>query len=62
MSRRRRIKAVIWGMTGRNVLFAPEMLPVEMRRAIVAGIRTHSLKIHHKTTAVRRLGDDEEEI
>jgi saccharopine dehydrogenase (NAD+, L-lysine forming) len=43
-------------------VFAPEMLPVEMRRAIVAGIRTHSVRITHKTTVVRRLGEDDEEI
>jgi hypothetical protein len=35
---------------------------LEMRRAIISGIRAHSVKIHHKTTVVRRLGDDEEEI
>ena len=43
-------------------VFAPEMLPVEMRRAIVAGIRAHSVRITHKTTVVRRLGEDDEEI
>lgn len=42
-------------------VFAPEMLPVQMRRAIILGIRAHSVKIHHKTTVVRRLGDDDEE-
>jgi hypothetical protein len=43
-------------------VFAPEMLPVQMRRAIVAGIRAHSVRITHKTTVVRRAGDDDEEI
>ena len=43
-------------------VYAPEMLPVKMRRAIISGIRAHSVKIHHKTTVVRRLGDDDEEI
>jgi hypothetical protein len=43
-------------------VFAPEMLPVEMRRAIVAGIRAHSVRITHKTTVIRRAGDDDEEI
>jgi saccharopine dehydrogenase (NAD+, L-lysine-forming) len=43
-------------------VFAPEMLPMEMRRAIVAGIRAHSVRITHKTTLVRRLGEDDEEI
>ncbi len=42
-------------------VYAPEMLPVEMRRAIISGIRAHSVKIHHKTTVVRRLDDDEED-
>src|ERR1700726_395088 len=43
-------------------VFAPEMLPVQMRRAIVAGIRAHSVRITHKTTVVRRAGDDDDEI
>jgi saccharopine dehydrogenase (NAD+, L-lysine forming) len=43
-------------------VFAPEMLPVEMRRAIISGVRAHSVKIHHKTTVQRRLSDDDEEI
>jgi hypothetical protein len=43
-------------------VFAPEMLPVEMRRAIVAGIRTHRVRITHKTTVVRRFGEDDEEM
>jgi hypothetical protein len=43
-------------------VYAPEMLPVEMRRAIISGIRARSVKIHHKTTVVRRLSDDDQEI
>src|SRR6202049_3434864 len=43
-------------------VFAPEMLPVQVRRAIVAGIRTHNVRITHKTTVVRRAGEDHEEI
>jgi hypothetical protein len=43
-------------------VFSPEMLPLQMRRAIVAGIRAHSVRITHKTTVVRRAGEDEEEI
>lgn len=43
-------------------VFAPEMLPVEMRRAIITCIRAHSVKITHKTTVVRRASDDEDEI
>jgi hypothetical protein len=42
-------------------VFAPEMLPLEMRRAIIAGIRSHSVKITHKTTAIKREGEDGEE-
>src|ERR1700719_3009222 len=43
-------------------VFPPEALPAETRRAIVSGIRTHKIKISHKTTVLRRAGDDEEEI
>lgn len=43
-------------------VFAPEMLPLEMRRAIIAGIRSHSVKITHKTTVMRRAGEDGEEF
>jgi len=41
-------------------VFAPEMLPVEMRRAVVSGIRAHSVRITHKTTVMRRAGEDDE--
>ncbi len=40
-------------------VFSPEMLPIETRRAIVAGIRSHSVKITHKTTALKHDGEDE---
>jgi Saccharopine dehydrogenase NADP binding domain len=40
-------------------VFAPEMLPREMRRAIIAGIRNHSVKIAHKTTPVKPGGENE---
>jgi hypothetical protein len=43
-------------------VFAPEMLLLETRRAIIAGIRAHSVKITHKTTIVKRNGEDEEEV
>jgi len=43
-------------------VFAPEMLPLEMRRAIIAGIRSHSVKITHKTTVIKRDGEDSEEF
>ena len=39
-------------------VFAPEVLPLEFRRAIIAGIRAHSVKITHKTTVIKQ--DDEE--
>ena len=41
-------------------VFAPEMLPAETRRAILAGIRDHSIRITHKTTVVKQNSDDEE--
>jgi saccharopine dehydrogenase-like NADP-dependent oxidoreductase len=42
-------------------VFAPEMLPLETRRAILAGIRNHNIRITHKTTVLRHNSDDEEE-
>src|SRR5580704_4067555 len=39
-------------------VFAPEILPVETRRAIIAGIRTHSVRITHKTMIVKQNGED----
>jgi saccharopine dehydrogenase-like NADP-dependent oxidoreductase len=41
-------------------VFAPEMLPVETRRAIIAGIRPHKVKITHKTIVLRNAEEDEE--
>ena len=43
-------------------VFAPEQLPAEVRRAILAGIRNHNVKITHKMTAWKRATEDEEEI
>ncbi len=43
-------------------VFAPEMLPAETRRAILAGIRNHNIWITHKTTVLKHTGDDEEEF
>jgi hypothetical protein len=43
-------------------VFAPEMLPVEMRRAIVSGIRSHSVKITHKTTPIKHEGEANQEF
>jgi hypothetical protein len=34
-------------------VFAPEMLPVETRRAILAGIRMHGVKLSHKITPLK---------
>jgi len=41
-------------------VFAPEMLPVETRRAILGGIRSHSIKITHKTSLLKHDEDEEE--
>jgi saccharopine dehydrogenase (NAD+, L-lysine-forming) len=43
-------------------VFAPEMLPAETRRSILAGIRNHNIWITHKTTVLKHTGDDEEEF
>ena len=34
-------------------VFAPEMLPLETRRAILAGIRIHGVKLTHKITPLK---------
>jgi hypothetical protein len=41
-------------------VFAPEMLPVEMRRAIVAGIRARKVRITHKLAILKRNEDEDE--
>jgi hypothetical protein len=41
-------------------VFAPESLSAETRRAILAGIRTHSIRIGHKVTVLKPRGDEEE--
>jgi hypothetical protein len=43
-------------------VFAPEMLPAENRRAILAGIRNHGIRITHKITVLRHNSEDEEEF
>ena len=43
-------------------VFAPEMLPVETRRAILSGIRKHNIRITHKTTVLKQTSEDEGEI
>src|ERR1700686_2651404 len=42
-------------------VFPPEALPVETRRAIVAGIRGHKVTISHKTKILKPDGDDDDE-
>jgi hypothetical protein len=43
-------------------VFAPEMLPAETRRAILAGVRNNSIRITHKTTVLKHGGDEDEEL
>jgi saccharopine dehydrogenase-like protein len=43
-------------------VFAPEMLPVQTRRAIIAGIRARNVKITHKTTILKRDAESDEEF
>jgi hypothetical protein len=43
-------------------VFPPEALPLEMRRAIVAGIRAHRVRITHKTTILKRNDGEDEEL
>jgi saccharopine dehydrogenase (NAD+, L-lysine-forming) len=40
--------------------FPPENLPIETRRAIIAGIRKHSVRINHRTTVLRNSEEDED--
>ena len=41
-------------------VFAPESLPLEIRREILAGVRSQGLKILHKVTIMKTLEDQEE--
>ncbi len=41
-------------------VFPPETLPVETRRAVIAGIRKHSVRINHRTNVLRNNEEDEE--
>ena len=43
-------------------VFAPEMLPTETRRAILAGIRNNNIRITHKTTVLKHHGEEDEEL
>jgi len=42
-------------------VFAPETLPIEVRREILAGIRSQGLKIQHKVTILKSTSEDDEE-
>src|SRR5450755_4189052 len=41
-------------------VLAPEQLPAETRRAIIAGIRKHSVRVTHRTTAIKQIDSDVE--
>lgn len=41
-------------------VFAPEMLPLETRRAIIHGIRSQGVRIAHRTTELKPDGEEEE--
>lgn len=41
-------------------VFPPEALPVEVRRAILAGVRKHGVKISHKVTLLKPAIDEDE--
>jgi hypothetical protein len=41
-------------------VFAPEELPVEIRRAILSGVRKHGIKLAHKVTPLKPPEDDED--
>jgi hypothetical protein len=42
-------------------VFAPETLPVEIRREILAGVRSQGLKVQHRVTILRSNSEDDEE-
>ena len=43
-------------------VFAPETLPGEIRRAILAGVRAQGLRIMHKITILGQIADDEDDL
>jgi saccharopine dehydrogenase (NAD+, L-lysine forming) len=43
-------------------VFAPEALPLETRRSIISGIRTHSVRIAHRTTPTEPADDANEPL
>jgi hypothetical protein len=44
------------------LVYAPETLPAETRRAILAGLRNRNIRITHKTTVLKHNSEDEEEF
>ncbi len=42
--------------------FAPESLPDEIRRNILAGVRSQGLKIAHKTTILKNVPDEDDDV
>ena len=53
------IKYLLRNLAG---VFAPEVLPAETRRAILAGLRNHKIRVTHKTTVLKHKSEDEEEF
>ncbi|HYK38499.1 MAG TPA: saccharopine dehydrogenase NADP-binding domain-containing protein [Candidatus Eremiobacteraceae bacterium] len=43
-------------------VFAPESLPEEIRRNILAGVRSQGLKIAHKITVLKNVAENEDEL
>jgi hypothetical protein len=43
-------------------VFAPESLSEEIRRNILAGVRSQGLKVTHKITILKNVADEEEEL
>jgi hypothetical protein len=43
-------------------VFAPEQLPVEIRRAILSGVRKHGIKIAHRVTPLKPPEEDEDTL
>ena len=41
-------------------VYPPEALPAEVRRAILAGIKKHGVKITHKVTPLKPRDDEDE--
>src|SRR5712664_1351545 len=41
-------------------VFAPEMLPAETRRGIIAGLRSHNIRITQKTVLLKHTSEDDE--